>query len=202
MTNMLRFMKTSSSALLPILRSDAVGELLARLFVHPRRTWVLKDLAAAASVSLPTATREVSRMVVAGLVAEARVGRTRQVSANSDSPLFEPLQRLMLLTYGPVPVLEEELGGVEGVERAFIYGSWAARHEGVEGSAPNDIDVLAVGNPDPDQLYDAAERAELRLGRPVSIRRVSRTSWDGESTDPFVRNVRSSPRVHLQVDGE
>ncbi|MFL6168360.1 MAG: winged helix-turn-helix domain-containing protein, partial [Ornithinibacter sp.] len=131
-------MKTTSSALLPILRSDAVGELLARLFVHPRRMWVLKDLAAAASVSLPTATREVSRMVAAGLVAEARVGRTRQVSANGDSTLFEPLQRLMLLTYGPVPVLEDELGGVPGIKKALIYGSWAARHQGVEGSPPND----------------------------------------------------------------
>ena len=85
---------------------------------------------------------------------------------------------------------------------AFIYGSWAARHEGVEGSEPNDIDVLAVGDPDPDELYDAAERAQLRLGRPVSIRRVSHSSWNGESTDPFVRNVRSSPRVRLQLDGE
>lgn len=202
MTNKIRFMKTRSSALLPILRSDAVGDLLARLFVHPRRTWVLKDLAAAASVSLPTATREVSRMVAAGLVVEARVGRTRQVSANSESTLFGPLQRLMLLTYGPVPVLEDEVGGLPGVAEAFIYGSWAARREGVEGSEPNDIDVLAVGDPDPDQLYDAAERAQLRLGRPVSIRRVSHASWNGESTDPFVRNVRSSPRVRLQLGGE
>ncbi len=201
MTNMIRFMKTTSSALLPILRSDAVGELLARLFVHPRRTWVLKDLAAAASVSLPTTTREVSRMVAAGLVAEARVGRTRQVSANGDSTLFEPLQRLMLLTYGPVPVLEDELGGVPGITKALIYGSWAARHQGVEGSPPHDIDVLAVGDPDPDQLFDAAERAELRLGRPVSIRRVSQASW-GESRDAFVSNVRSGPLVWLQLGGE
>jgi DNA-binding transcriptional ArsR family regulator len=202
MTNILRFMKTSSSALLPVLRSDAVGQLLARLFVHPRRAWVLKDLAAAASVSLPTATREVSRMVNAGLVAEERVGRTRQVSANTASRLFEPLQRLMLLTYGPVSVLEDELSDVAGIEGAFIYGSWAARHEGVEGSEPNDIDVLAVGDPDPDEVYDAAERAQLRLGRPVSIRRVSGASWHGESEDPFLRNVRSSPMVALDLDGE
>lgn len=201
MTKRRRFMRTTSSALLPILRSDAVGELLARLFVHPRRAWVLKDLASAASVSLPTASREVSRMVLAGLVTETRVGRTRQVRANVQSSLYAPLRDLMLLTYGPVPVLEDELRDVVGIERAFIYGSWAARHEGQEGSEPNDLDVLAVGEADPDELFDPADRARVRLGRPVNIRRVSPGSCHAGS-DSFLQNVKSSPMVALTLGGK
>lgn len=195
-------MKTSPSALLPILRTAAIGELLARLFVHPRRSWVLKDLAMAAGVSLPTATREITRMVRAGLLAEKRVGRTREIRANTDSLLYAPLQRLLILTYGPVPVLEDELSRLEGVESALIYGSWAARHEGVEGLEPNDVDVLAVGWPDPDELYDAADRAGRRLGRPVSIRAVSPSTWHHGTDDPFLGQVKASPVVPLDLRGD
>ena len=187
-------MKTKPSALLPILRSEAVGELLARLFVHPQRAWVLKDLAAEVSVSLPTATREVSRMVLAGLVTEARVGRTRQVRANVDSKMFGPLR--------PVPVLEDELRGINVIEQDFIYGSWAARQEGQVGHEPNDVDVLTVGEADPDLLYDAADRAQARLGRPVSIRRVSPSAWHEGSPDPFLQNVRAGAMVPLTLGGE
>lgn len=196
-------MKTKASALLPVLRSEVVGELLARFYLVPERAWTLTELATSTATSLPTTSREVSRMVTAGLLRETKVGRTRQVRANTDNRLFGPLREIIVLTYGPVPVLEDELGRVEGVERGFVYGSWAARHEGVEGPEPNDIDVLVVGTPDPDDLFDAAERARRRLGRPVSIRRVSPRAWgEAEPGDPFLRHVRASPLVVLSLGGE
>lgn len=196
-------MKVAAPALLPILRSDAVGEILARLYVAPPRDWTLSELAASAGVSLPTLTREVTRMVRAGLLEETRVGRTRVVRSNRSARTYEPLKRLLILTYGPVPVLEEELRGITGVQEAYVYGSWAARHEGVEGPEPNDIDVVVVGSADPDALFDAAERARRRLGREVDIRSMGASSWaDGNSDDPFVRHVRSSPLVPLNLENE
>lgn len=196
-------MKTPSSALLPVLRSDAVGRLLALLFLAPDRTWTLGRLATAAGVSMPTTTREVTRMVTAGILREERVGRTRQISANTRGRLFAPLTQLVTLTYGPVPVLEDELRHVDGVETALIYGSWAARHEGVQGPEPRDVDVLAIGSPDPDDLYQASESARRRLGRDVTIHALPAARWaDPEPSDPFLRHVRSSPMVNLDLDGD
>lgn len=196
-------MKTSPSALLPVLRSAAVGELLARLYLNPDRPWTLSELAEDAGVSLPTATREVTRMVAAGLLREARVGKTRQVHANRAARLFEPLQQMVALTYGPGPVLEAELHDIDGIEQAFVYGSWAARHEGVEGPAPNDVDVLVIGDPDPDELFDAGERARKRLHREVNLRSVQPAAWeDPHPTDPFLEHVHASPLVALDLTGD
>ncbi len=196
-------MKVRPSALLPILRSDATGDVLARLYLDPGQRWTVTALASATSVSVPTVTRELDRMVAAGMVTEERVGRTRQVSANSDTSLFAPLRELVLRTYGPVPVLEDELSDVHGVEQAFIYGSWAARRQGAEGPELHDVDVLIVGAPDSDDLFDAAERARRRLGRPVSIRRVSREAWEVHNPkDPFLVQVKASPLVALTLGRE
>ncbi|MDJ0355109.1 hypothetical protein [Paenarthrobacter sp. PH39-S1] len=39
-------------------------------------------------------------------------------------------------TYGPRPVLEDLLAEVDGIEAAYIYGSWAARRTGTPGPPP------------------------------------------------------------------
>lgn len=193
-------MKVPSPSLLPILRSDTVGKLLARLYLQPERRTTLTQLATEVGVSLPTVVREVDRMLTSGLLTEERVGGARQVSANADSALHAPLATLIALTYGPKPVLEELLAGVEGVEEALIYGSWAARYRGEPGPEPHDVDVLAFGDPDRDELFGVAEEARARLYREVSIRVIRPEAWArADPEDPFIRHVRSRPVVDLTL---
>jgi predicted nucleotidyltransferase len=195
-------MKVAASALLPILRSDTVGDLLARVFLSPDRRYTLSELAADLGVSLPTVVREVDRMLDAGLLLEERVGRTRRVWANPESALYGPLSTLILLTYGPKPVLEDLLTEVAGVDRAVIYGSWAARYRGETGAAPNDVDVLVVGSADPDELFEVADRARRKVGREVNIRAVPAAVWDHPAPqDPFLQHVRRRPLVELALGG-
>lgn len=60
-----------------------------------------------------------------------------------------------------------DLAGVAGIKAALAFGSWAARHTGQGGVRPvGDIDVLVLGDPDRDALYEAASRVERQLGRP------------------------------------
>jgi predicted nucleotidyltransferase len=176
---------------------------LARLFLDPDERVTLSDLAAALKVSLPTVMREVDRMVASGLLEEERVGRARRVWPNRRSPLFEPLSTLVALTYGPKPVLERLLSDVSGVEQAFIYGSWAARYRGEVGGPPNDVDVLVVGRPDPDELFDIADQARHLVRRDVSIRALSADVWDDpKPRDAFLKHVRSRPLVELEIGAE
>lgn len=201
--DMINFMKVGPPAILPILRSDTVGELLARLLLHPERGYTLTELSTDLGVSLPTVGREIDRMLTAGLLVQERVGRARRVSANSASVLFKPLSEVIALTFGPRPVLEELLAGVDRVEGAMIYGSWAARYLGEAGAEPNDVDVLVIGSPDPDVLFDAAESARHRLKREVTIRAVPAKAWHQDDPhDPFLRHVKSKPIVQLCLGGQ
>jgi hypothetical protein len=58
-----------------------------------------------------------------------------------------------------------------------IYGSWAARYEGIAGRAPQDVDVLVIGDVPRRDLYEAAERSEERLRLPVNPLPCSRPRW-------------------------
>jgi hypothetical protein len=85
------------------------------------------------------------------------------------------------------------------VERAFIYGSWAARYHGEPGPPPVDVDVLVIGDPDSDELFDIAERAGRRLRREVNVHRVPAIAWDAPTSDPFLLSVRELPLVELDL---
>ncbi|MCO7220848.1 ArsR family transcriptional regulator [Klenkia sp. PcliD-1-E] len=162
--------------------------------------FTLSQLAQRVGASPRAVHAEVDRLVNSGLLVDRRLGRNRLLSAPADGLLVRPLRDLLAVTLGPLPVLTAALGAVAGVQRAFIYGSWAARYSGEPGPPPADIDVLVVGDADPDNLYDVAREAERRLGRPVDIRRVRSSSWDDESSqDPFLASLRSRPLVELDL---
>jgi len=174
---------------------------MAWLFLHPEESFSVTELAHRLRASQSTVSREVDRLAEAELVQEDRRGNLRLLRANVDSPLARPLGELLALTYGPAAVLGELLAGVEGVDEAYVYGSWAARYAGEEGPPPRDIDLLIVGAADDDDLADAARAAEGRLGREVNVQRVSARAWRS-GNDPFLTAVRARPLYPIDFSGD
>ncbi|MDQ3432736.1 MAG: ArsR family transcriptional regulator [Actinomycetota bacterium] len=192
-------MRTSQSALPPIFRSRLQADLLTKVLLNPEDEWGISDLARALDAAVPTVQREADRLVRAGLLRERRLGRNRLVRADANHPAFHALVELLTVTHGPRQVVAELVSEVRGVEQAYIFGSWAARHAGEHGPPPGDIDVLVVGGADLDDLYDAAQAAEQRLGQSVNVRRVTPDDW-AASDDAFLRSIRDRPILELPIE--
>lgn len=192
-------MKTTGPPLLPLLRSRLQADLLTVILLGPDREWTLTELAHRIGASVATVQREVSRAEQTAVVSSRRLGNTRLVTA-AQSPLTEPLTELLLRSFGPRQVVAEEIASVDGIDAAYVFGSWAARYTGEEGRAPNDIDVLVIGRPDRDDLDEAARRAGHRLGREVDV--VTRShDWWHRGDDSFREQIRSRPLVPLSSEG-
>lgn len=192
-------MKNPASALLPILRSELMGQLLAEIFTRPGTELSLADLQRRTGGHAASVHRETLRLIDAGLLTDRYLGRTRLVKANTNARLFAPLRELIELTYGVRPVLEELLDGVEGVDQAFIFGSWAARYAGESGPEPHDIDVLLVGSIRQRAAAQIAVQATDRLGIEVNATVVSLETWEA-GEDAFIRHVQQRPLVKLLVN--
>jgi predicted nucleotidyltransferase len=185
--------KASPPPLLPLLRSRLQAEVLTLTMLNPGREWSLTDLASHVRASVSSVQREITRAEQAGIVSSRRLGNVRLVKA-ADSPLTASLTELLLRSFGPRQVLAEELQGIEGIDAAYLFGSWAARYEGEAGRSPADIDVLVIGAPDRDELDDAAQRAEGRLAREVNVT-IRSPSWWREGSDGFHADVTRRPLV-------
>ncbi|QGH71153.1 MarR family transcriptional regulator [Pseudactinotalea sp. HY158] len=184
-------MRSQSPALLPVFRSQHQAELLMWLMLHPDREYGVSDLATRLGVPLSTLHREVVRLDEAGLITSRTLGRNRLVRANTSHPAAPALTQLLEATFGPKAVVAEEFV-IPGAEQVLIFGSWAARYAGHTGPPPRDIDVLVVGAVDRADLYDAADRAQARLGIEVNPIIRSPKQWR-DPADALVAQIKASP---------
>jgi DNA-binding transcriptional ArsR family regulator len=189
-------MRTAAPPLLPIFRSRLQGELLSSVLLQPDLDQSLTELARSLDASIATVQREVSRLDRAGIVKTRRVGNTRLVTANTESAVYRPLAELALQAFGPARLVAEEFSRIRGADHVYIFGSWAARYQGEQGLPPGDLDVLVVGSPDRDEVYEAALQVERRLRREVNATVRSEAAWKA-ARDGFVRQVRSSPLIRV-----
>lgn len=191
-------MRSASPPLLPILRSQVAGDLLALLYLHPEDEYSLTEAASAIGANTNAVHYEAVKLSEGGLIRTRKRGNLRLIRAVTDSLLTRPLTDLLAVTYGPLPVLTDLIADVGGITEAYIYGSWAAGYRGEPGPVPADVDVLVVGAPDPDDIDDVADRAQVTLHRPINIRRIRPETWNASNpTDPFIRSVKSRPLVTI-----
>jgi len=191
-------MKTMPSALLPFLRSEAQGAILAEIFLgHGEHT--ISSLAKTVGTSIPTAMREVDRLVEAGYVTDRHIGRARVITANTQHPLFRPLHEIVRYSYGPVPILRNLLAKHPEIQDALIFGSWAERASGVPGHDPNDIDVLLVGDMRPRAAAVLANEASDLIGKEVNIMTTSPEEWQSKG-DGLLHEIASRPTIDLDLN--
>lgn len=189
-------MRTDAPALMPIFRSQLQARLLLEVLTSAEPV-TASDLARTLDAPDATVSREVRRLVEAGLLRGERVGRALLLHPAADNPATAPLRQLLVVTFGPLTVLEKALTDIDGVQTAYLHGSWAARYLGEPGGPPGDIDLLLVGRPSRREVDKELQGLEEELGREVNVTYVSPERWQ-DVDDPFIGTVRSRPLVELQ----
>jgi len=92
MKSILQFVeRTSAPSLLPVLRSQQQGEILALLLGDPDLELSLTEISQRTGAPHPSVYREVERAEQAGLVTSRNIGNTRLVRANPASPYYPGL---------------------------------------------------------------------------------------------------------------
>ncbi|MGD9571632.1 MAG: MarR family transcriptional regulator [Thermoleophilia bacterium] len=182
----------------PIFRSEGQARVLADLLLDDSAGWrSLTEVARRTGLASSSVMREVDRLEAAGIVQTERVGNVRRVRADRSSRFHPELRGLVLKALGPEPVLAAELAGVEGVQAAYLFGSWARlrRDPAASAAPPRDLDLLVIGNPDPAAVYAACARAEEALGLEIDPVIVSPEAWDGKGATASERGFLAAVRA-------
>lgn len=190
-------MRIAAPLLAPFFRSDAQARLLSELLLTGEEL-SLTDLAERSGLTYPTVHREVQRLKDAGLLTDRRVGNTRLVQGNEESPLLAPVRSILLVVTGPAVLLKQELAPVDNIECAFVFGSFAARAQGVPGPPPNDIDLMVIGTPAAREVYRICRQVSEEVGRIVNPTIMTPDEWTAQPG--FVVDVQSNPIIEIQGD--
>ncbi len=182
------------------LRSKARQRLLAYYFTNPTARHHLRDLAERLSIDPSNLSKELGRLERDGMFRSEVSGRQKYFQLNREYPLFDEVRSIVAKTIGAVPLLAQSLKKVEGIEEAYLHGSFARNQQ----DAASDIDVLVIGNPKGDALAEAMRKLERQLGREVNYTVLTRKEFDSRRTqkDAFLENVWHNKRVSLVAPHE
>jgi predicted nucleotidyltransferase/predicted transcriptional regulator with HTH domain len=182
------------------LRSKARQRLLAYYFTNPVARHHLRDLANRLSIDPSNLSRELRRLEREGLFRSEVSGRQKYFQLNKEYPLFREVRSIIAKTIGAAPLIAQSVKTIEGIEEAYLYGSFARNQQ----DAASDIDVLVIGKPRGETLAEAMGKLERQLGRDVNYTVLSRDEFESRRArkDAFLENVWHSRHVSLMAPHE
>jgi len=177
------------------LRSKARQRLLAYYFANPTARLHLRALAERLDIDPSNLSKELGRLEREGLFRSEISGRQKYFQLNREYPLFAEVRSIVSKTIGASSLIAQSLKKIEGIEEAYLYGSFASNQQ----DAASDIDVLVIGTPSDEVLAEAIRKIERQLGREVSYTILTRREFDSRRTrkDAFLENVWHNKRVPL-----
>lgn len=184
-----------NKSVLSVFRSDSLLAVM-NVVLAATKPVSTREVIDTTGLSQPLVHRELRRLADAGLVTETRVGRSALFEPDESNPAVPHLRALTAIALGPQTMLAEALRGIGGIQRALIFGSFAARASGVAGGNPDDIDLLIVGTPDRRQVYDAIDGVDEAVRRQVNVTFLSAERWQSNSEE-LVHRVKAGPILEL-----
>jgi predicted nucleotidyltransferase len=180
------------------LRSELRRKLLAYFYTNRSARVYVRQLASALSVDSTNLSRELARLEREGLLKSETEGRQRYYSINLQYPYLKAVLSILQGTVGIVPTLKSALHQVPGIDKAYLYGSFAKN----EADAASDIDLLIIGQPDASNLLKEISRLEKNLHREVTytVLKPQELKRKLAAHDPFLTDVWQGKRIELIGD--
>ncbi len=178
-----------------LVRSKIRKGIFAIFFTNPNKKYYLRELERFLGYSAGSIRRELLRFQKDGLFFTEHKGNLLYYALNQKHPLFSELRSIVFKTIGVEGALRKELSGVNGVEAAFIYGSFASQKE----QENSDIDLMIIGNPDSSLVNERLALLERKLKREIHPTFYSPAEYKAKkkSGSGFIKDVLGNPKVML-----
>jgi len=178
-----------------ILHSKTRQRLLRFYFTTLTARLHVRDLAHRLDVDPSNLSKELRHLESEGLFASETSGRQKYFHLNRKYPLFAEVRRIVEKTIGTASLLAESLQRIDGIQEAYLYGSFARNQQDVA----SDIDVIVIGNPKGTTLAEVIRSLEHQLGREINYTVLTRKEFDSRRArkDAFLEDIWHNERLAL-----
>jgi len=172
--------------------------LLNTFFLHPEGSIYLRELERITGEDYKSISNELRNLEGIGLLHSNKSGNMKYFRLNPEFLFFNELKSIFFKAMGAAALLKQVLSDIEGIEFAFIYGSYASGTE----NDKSDIDLIVIGKYKVEGLLKLLRVPEKTLGREInaSLYESSEIRKRIKKQDPFITKIISEQKIMLKGD--
>ena len=147
-----------------ITKSKIRQKILLLFLYHPERAYYINETAKIIKTSSGTAQRELEKLADSGFLKKEKNANLTYFRINPQNPLLDDIKSITEKTIGLEQLLKDELGKLEQVKFAFLFGSY------IKGDfkPDSDIDLYAIGDINENEFYKTIKTVEVKIMREVN----------------------------------
>jgi len=174
------------------------AELLKLFLTNSDRAFYMQEIGRILGKKPGVFQRTLNNLVSEGTLESEYKANARYFKVNKNYPLYKELKSIVFKTVGVSGSLKDVLEKIGSVEFAFIYGSFAKAKE----NYASDIDLVAIGNPDEDELIKELDKLEERLQREINYKLYTLKDLKKEIGEkvPFILEILRNKKVMIIGD--
>jgi len=176
-------------------KSKITVKVLGYFFLNPESRRYINDLADLLAIDPGNLSRKLIELEKEGIMASDRQGNQRYYFLNKTYHLLREVKKMFDVDFGLPRIIEKNLGKLKGLNRAYIYGSWAKNAMNRE----SDIDLLLVGSHSSLEAKRRLLILQKEIGREISVVDMSQKEFEQAKAkgDPFIKNIFSDRIIEL-----
>lgn len=175
-------------------------EILSTFFLNQDKDFYVRELTRITGADYKNINVELRNLENIGLLSSRKQGNLKYYSLNKEFLIYDELKSILIKTRGAVPVINNVLSNMKGIQFAFIYGSMATGEE----TAKSDIDLMVIGKVSLERLLNRLRKPEETLAREIntSLFDISEIKARISKHDSFITEVMNSPKFLIVGDEE
>jgi predicted nucleotidyltransferase len=177
------------------LKSKITKEILNYFFINPEESLYVNELARKLGLDKRNLVKKTKELETEGILKCAQRGNLKFYSINTSYALYEEIKNIILKTFGFEHRLRTALAAVKGLDKAFIYGSYAKNKM----AAHSDIDLLVVGKHSAIDLQKKITVLQKEINREINVVDMDRDEFEkrSRSKDPFIGKILKEKHIKI-----
>ena len=169
-------------------------EILKILTLNPESSLNINELSRRTGFSLRGVEKELKNLLTGGILRREISGNQHRYQLDPLCPIHQEIKAIITKTVGLAELVKQALISVEKkIERAFIYGSFAAGDYGNK----SDVDLFIVTELSGLKLAELLGEVQNEIGRPINVSQFTADEFNQrkEQNDHFLNRVLESPKI-------
>lgn len=169
--------------------------LLEIFFNHPDKSFYMRQLARMIGKEPGVFQASINKLTDNGLLISSYQANSRFFKLNKNHLFYNELKSIFFKTVGIKGALKKSLSKINGIKKAFIYGSFAYNKE----QANSDIDLMIIGSAKEDNILDMINKLEDKFEREINYILISEKEYFEKikNKDSFLKNILKGKNIEL-----